>query len=66
MDEQLWFTAILNHAFAKPVNAIMQALPPVFHPENPNAPINNTTAMEILVVATLLALFFFGYARVSQ
>src|SRR6478609_7991328 len=57
MEEQLWFTAILNHAFGKPVNAIMQALPPVFHPENPNAPFNNTVAMEILVVFALIVVF---------
>lgn len=65
MEEQLWFTAILNHAFARPVNAIMQALPPVFHPENPNAPINNTTAMEIMVVCALLLLFILIRSRLS-
>ncbi|HET9790132.1 MAG TPA: F0F1 ATP synthase subunit A [Candidatus Angelobacter sp.] len=65
MEEQLWFTAILNHAFAKPVNAIMQALPPAFHPENPKAPINNTVAMEILVVFALILLFLLIRSRLS-
>jgi F-type H+-transporting ATPase subunit a len=65
MEEQLWFTAILNHAFGKPVNAIMQALPPLFHPENPNAPFNNTVAMEILVVALLIVFFLLIRSRLS-
>jgi len=65
MQEQLWFTAILNHAFGKLVNAIMQALPPAFHPENPNAPFNNTVAMEILVVGLLIVFFLLIRSRLS-
>lgn len=65
MQEQLWFTAILNHAFGKPVNAIMQALPPAFHPENPSAPFNNTVAMEILVVGLLIVFFLLIRSRLS-
>ena len=57
MQEELWFTALLNHAFAKPVNALLQSLPPAFHPANPEAPISNPIAMEILVVAFLILLF---------
>ncbi|HET9181276.1 MAG TPA: F0F1 ATP synthase subunit A [Candidatus Angelobacter sp.] len=57
MQEELWFTALLNHAFARPVNAVMQALPPIFHPKNPAAPISDPVAMEILVVAFLIVLF---------
>jgi F-type H+-transporting ATPase subunit a len=57
MQEELWFTALLNHAFARPVNALLQALPPHFHPANPEAPISNAVAMEVLVVAFLILLF---------
>lgn len=57
MQEELWFTALLNHAFAGPVNALLQSLPPVFHPANPEAPISNAVAMEVLVVAFLILLF---------
>ena len=58
MQEQLWFTELLNHAFAAPVNAVMQALPAGFHPANPQAPITNTVAMQVLVVGVILLLFF--------
>lgn len=57
MHDELWFTALLNHAFAGPVNALLQSLPPVFHPANPEAPITNAVAMEVLVVAFLILLF---------
>jgi F-type H+-transporting ATPase subunit a len=65
MQEQLWFTAILNHAFAKPVNAVLQALPPIFHPTNPDAPITNYVAMEVLVVIFLIVLFLLIRSRLS-
>lgn len=65
MQEELWFTTLLNHAFAKPVNAVMQALPPVFHPANPAAPISDPVAMEILVVAFLIALFSLIRSRLT-
>lgn len=65
MQGQLWFTQLLNHAFAKPVNAVLQALPPAFHPQNPDAPIPNYVAMEVLVVGILIALFFLIRSRLS-
>jgi F-type H+-transporting ATPase subunit a len=65
MQGQLWFTELLNHAFAKPVNAVLQALPPVFHPENPDAPIPNHVAMEVLVVIFLIVLFMLIRSRLS-
>src|SRR5579864_1502609 len=65
MQGQLWFTELLNHAFAKPVNAVLQALPPVFRPENPDAPIPNHVAMEIMVVIFLIVLFMLIRSRLS-
>ena len=65
MEGQLWFTELLNRAFARPVNAILQALPPAFHPADPSAPINNYVAMEVLVVGILLLLFLVIRSRLS-
>lgn len=65
MQEELWFTALLNHAFARPVNALLRSLPPVFHPANPEAPINNAVAMEVLVVGILILLFLLIRSRLS-
>lgn len=65
MQEELWFTALLNHAFARPVNALLQSLPPAFHPANPKAPINNSVAMEVLVVGILILLFLLIRSRLS-
>jgi F-type H+-transporting ATPase subunit a len=65
MQGQLWFTELLNHAFAKPVNAVLQALPPVFHPANPDAPIPNHVAMEVLIVIFLITLFLLIRSRLS-
>lgn len=65
MQEELWFTALLNHAFARPVNAVLQSLPPVFHPANPDAPINNAVAMEVLVVGFLILLFVLIRSRLT-
>src|SRR5215813_5005752 len=65
MEGQLWITELLNRAFAKPVNAILQALPPAFHPADPSAPINNYVAMEILVIGILLLLFLVIRSRLS-
>ncbi|HLW52663.1 MAG TPA: F0F1 ATP synthase subunit A [Candidatus Angelobacter sp.] len=65
MQGQLWFTEILNRAFAKPVNAVLQALPPVFHPANPDAPIPNHVAMEVLIVVFLIVLFLLIRSRLS-
>ena len=63
--EQLWITALLNRFFGGPVNAILQALPPAFHPADPSAPINNAVAVEILVVGILLLIFLWVRSRLS-
>ncbi|HKD78518.1 MAG TPA: F0F1 ATP synthase subunit A [Candidatus Angelobacter sp.] len=63
--EQLWFTALLNRLFGGPVNAILQALPPVFHPADPSAPISNAVAVEILVIVILLLIFLWVRSRLS-
>lgn len=65
MEGQLWFTELLNHAFAKPVNAVLQALPPAFHPADPSAPISNYVAMQVLVVGILILLFLLIRSRLS-
>jgi F-type H+-transporting ATPase subunit a len=63
--EQLWITALMNRLLGGPVNALLQALPPVFHPADPAAPINNAVAVEILVVAILLVIFLWVRSRLS-
>ena len=63
--EQLWITALLNRLFGGPVNAILQALPPSFHPTHPSTPINNAVAMQILVVAILVLIFLWVRSRLS-
>jgi F-type H+-transporting ATPase subunit a len=65
MQEELWFTALLNHAFAKPVNALLQSLPPALHPANPEAPISNAVAMEVLVVSILILFFLLIRSRLN-
>lgn len=65
MEGQLWFTELLNRAFAGPVNAVLQALPPVFHPADPAAPISNYVAMEVLVVGILILCFLVIRSRLS-
>jgi len=53
--EQLAFTQLLNRLFGGPVLSLLLALG--IHPNNPKAPIINSTAMEFLVFL-LLTLFF--------
>jgi F-type H+-transporting ATPase subunit a len=65
MQEQLWFTELLNKAVGGPVNALLQALPPAFHPANPQAPISDAVAMEVLVVGALILFFLLVRARLS-
>lgn len=65
MEGQLWFTEVLNRAFAKPVNALLHLLPQVFHPAHPEAPISNYVAMEILVVGILILVFLMVRSRLS-
>lgn len=60
---QLPFTHFLNSIFAGPANALLNA---VRHPaSDPNAPISNWFAMEILVVSGLILFFVLVRARLS-
>lgn len=63
MNEQLWFTAILNHFFAGPVTAFLRMLH--IEPKYPQAPIHNSVAMELLVFLFLVAVFMLLRARLS-
>src|SRR5690242_454735 len=63
MPEQLWFTAFLNHLLAGPVTALLRALH--IQPEFPQAPIPNSVAMEVLVVAFLILFFILVRSRLS-
>ena len=63
MPEQLWFTAILNHALAGPVTALLRALH--IEPNYPQAPIPNSVAMEVLVFIFLVLFFFAVRASLS-
>jgi F-type H+-transporting ATPase subunit a len=63
MHEQLWFTAFLNHYLAGPVTGLLRALH--IEPKFPDAPIPNSVAMEILVFAFLIILFFMVRSRLS-
>jgi F-type H+-transporting ATPase subunit a len=59
--EQLFFTKLLNHLFAGPVDALLNALH--VHPAHPQAPISNPVAMQVVVVAVLF--LFFALLRAS-
>lgn len=63
MPEQLWFTALLNHAFAGPVTAVLRALH--VEPQYPQAPITNAVAMESLVFGFLILIFLLVRSRLS-
>jgi F-type H+-transporting ATPase subunit a len=63
MPEQLWFTEILNRAFGTAVTGLMNTLG--LHPKYPQAPIPNSVAMEILVCAFLIVVFFVVRASLS-
>ncbi|HUA16641.1 MAG TPA: F0F1 ATP synthase subunit A [Verrucomicrobiae bacterium] len=63
MPEQLWFTKILNHLFAGPVAAMLQAAG--IHPKHVQAPITNSFAMELLVFLFLLIIFLLVRSRLS-
>jgi F-type H+-transporting ATPase subunit a len=63
MPEQLWFTAILNHALAGPVTAMLRALH--VEPTFPQAPIPNSVAMELLVFIFLIIFFAAVRAQLS-
>ncbi|HEY2169597.1 MAG TPA: F0F1 ATP synthase subunit A [Candidatus Angelobacter sp.] len=53
----------MNRIFAGPVNAVLQTLPPAFHPANPKAPFTNAVSVEILVVIILLLIFLWVRSR---
>ena len=61
MAGQLAFTKLLNAVLAGPVDALLGAVG--VHPANPHAPINNTFALELLVVLGFIA--FFAVVRAS-
>ena len=61
MDESLAITRLLNHLFAAPVDALLKFLG--VHPANPAAPIDNTFALELLIVLGFIA--FFTWVRFS-
>ena len=63
MHEQLWFTAFLNQYLGGPVTALLRALH--IEPKYPQTPIPNSTAMEVLVVLFLIALFILVRSRLS-
>lgn len=63
MPEQLWFTAILNHAFAAPVTALLRALH--ISVDYPQAPITNAVAMQLLVFIFLIVIFVLVRSRLS-
>src|SRR5205823_7243109 len=65
MPEQLWFTEFLNRHLAGLVTALLNSLPPAFHPRYPQAPISNAFAMEILVFLFLVAVFILIRTRLS-
>lgn len=63
MHPQLPFTALLNHLFAGPANALLHAVG--IHPHNPAAPFTNFVAMEILVFLILTLAFVLVRAQLS-
>jgi len=63
MPEQLFFTRVLNAAFAGPVTALLRSLH--IEPQYPQAPISNAFAMEVLVFGFLLLLFILLRMRLS-
>jgi F-type H+-transporting ATPase subunit a len=69
MPEQLFFTRILNGAFAGPVDALLNGVQRLLHipvsPEYPQAPISNAVAMEVLVFGFLLVAFILVRSSLS-
>src|SRR6478752_6083309 len=67
--EQLFFTRLLNAAFHGPVTSLLTALQGALHiplaPANPQAPISNAVAMEVLVVGLLLIVFILVRSSLS-
>jgi F-type H+-transporting ATPase subunit a len=63
MPEQLWFTKFLNHHFGAAATVVLHHLG--INPTYPNAPINNTVAMEVVVCLVLITFFLVVRARLS-
>ena len=63
MPEQLWFTEILNRLFGPAVAGLMESFH--IHLKHPQAPIANSTAMEILVCLFLILLFVIVRSQLS-
>ncbi len=63
MPEQLWLTELLNRYFGGMTTSLLRHLG--IEPAYPQAPINNTVAMEMFVVALLLAFFLALRATLS-
>jgi F-type H+-transporting ATPase subunit a len=63
MPEQLWFTKILNHWFGGAATALLHGVG--INPAYPQAPINNTVAMEVVVCLILLTFFVLVRSRLS-
>ncbi len=61
MSETFAFTRLLNHIFGGALAALLQAMG--IHPAHPAAPINDTFALELLVVCGLIA--FFAIVRLT-
>lgn len=57
MEESLAFTRLLNRLFAGPLDSILSLLR--IHPAHPAAPIDDTFALELLVVLAFIAFFIF-------
>ena len=53
--QNLAITHILNLIFGSPISSLMQAVG--LHPSRPNAPIGDVFALELIVVAGLIAFF---------
>jgi F-type H+-transporting ATPase subunit a len=63
MPEQLWITALLNKHLAGVANAVLAAVH--VHAANPQAPITNYVAMQLLVFVLLILFFIVVRARLS-
>ncbi len=63
-EHELWFTALLNKLLGGPVASLLAALG--IRPENPESPIPNYIAMEVLVALVIVALFLFLRTRLSM
>lgn len=63
MHEQLWFTKLLNTYFADVANAVLGLFH--IHAHNPEAPIPNYIAMQVLVVLILAVFFVMVRMRLS-